>query len=668
MSSTEPDQTADALGLLPARVAFGDEGAPWASGYDDVYFSADDGLAESAHVFIEGNDLDRRWADWADRRAFVVAETGLGTGRNLVLAWHRFIQTAPPGARLHVVSIEKHPLARPDLERIWAAWPAWANYARRLREVWPAPVRGVHRRRLAPRVTVDLIFDDVLAGLACFDGRADAWFLDGFAPARNPRMWQPAVFGAIAAASRPGATFATYSCAGAVRRGLGEAGFNCVKRAGFGRKRDMLVGRLQRADEPSVEPRRAQRPWFTPPRPTAGRHIAVLGAGIAGAATAEALARRGCRVQVFDPQGVAGGASGNAQAALYVRPSAAADQRTRFYLAALDYTLAWLARLDPGRSLWSDCGLLQLALQAKEATRQRRCIERLALPAELLQLLDAGAAAERAGAPLSSTVHSALYYPRAGWVRPDALCHALLENAAASLYQSAVTRLEARGDSWRLTVADGSVAEADQVVLACGSAASALSEDLGRFEAVRGQVSLFDISHGNQGQTPQSVVCGRGYATPLLGDRLSVGASFRPEISHDQPRPEEDGDNLAMLAETLPGLATTLVGGPSASRVGWRCVSPDRLPCVGPVPDRLAWRRDYAALALDANRVAAIPGVLRSGLWASIAHGAQGMVSAPLAAELLAGSICGEPLPLAADLVDALHPGRWLIRDLVRGR
>ncbi|WP_423821704.1 bifunctional tRNA (5-methylaminomethyl-2-thiouridine)(34)-methyltransferase MnmD/FAD-dependent 5-carboxymethylaminomethyl-2-thiouridine(34) oxidoreductase MnmC [Salinisphaera sp. SPP-AMP-43] len=668
MSPNESDNTPDALGLPPAQIGFASARTPHASDYDDVYFSSDDGLAESAHVFIAGNDLDRRWADWPDQRAFVVAETGLGTGRNLLLAWHRFIQVAPPGTRLHLVSIEKHPLRRDDVERIWAAWPAWTDYAKRLCDVWPAPVRGVHRRRLDDRVTVDLIFDDVLAGLACFDGRADAWFLDGFAPARNPRMWQPAVFEAVAAASRPGATFATYSCAGAVRRGLDAAGFDCAKRPGFGRKRDMLVGRRPSADQPSVDPRRVHRPWFTPPCPGPARHIAVVGAGIAGAATAEALARRGCRVQVFDPQGVAGGASGNSQAALYVRPSAAADPRTRFYLSALDYTLAWLARVDPGRLLWSDCGLLQLALNAKEATRQSRCVERLALPTELLQPLDADTAAERAGATLSSAVRGALYYPQAGWVRPDALCQALLENAGASLYQTAVTALEPQAHGWRLETADGALGHADQVVLACGSAASALSDDLGHFEAVRGQVSLFDTRHAMGRQTPRAVVCGRGYVAPPLGDQLAVGASFRPEASHDQPRPQEDRDNLAMLAETLPELGATLAERPSASRVGWRCVSPDRLPCVGPVPDRDAWRRDYAELALDANRVAELPGAMRPGLWVSTAHGAQGMVSAPLAAELLASSICDEPRPLAADLVDAVHPGRRLIRALVRGR
>lgn len=656
---------AERLGVEPATLDL--TGAtPRAPAYDDIYFSADGGLAESRHVFIDGNDLRRRLAQWRGPRAFVIGETGFGTGRNVLVAWQILREVARAATRLHIVSIERHPPRARDLAALWAAYPGLAPEARRLGECWPALMRGTHRLRLDDRVTLDLIFDDVEIALGGFDGRADAWFLDGFAPARNPAMWSRAVFDRLAAASRPAATFATYTCARLVREHAAAAGFVCGKRPGAGRKRDMLCGHLGAAAGAAHEASiRGRRPWFEPPPAAGAGPVAIIGAGIAGATVAEALARRGHVCDVYDPQGGPGGASANAQAALHVRPAAGGDARTRFNLAALAYTQRWLADFDPTRHLWTDCGLLQLACDAKDAARQKRCIETLDLPATMVESVDARTAADLAGMALAPAVRGGLYYPHAGWVRPDALCRRLLAHSGATLHRVAVDALTGRGDRWRLLCGDGRVAEYAHVVLACAHHAERLCPDLPPLAAVRGQISTFAPDDTLAG--PACVVCGRGTVMPRLGDGLHVGASFVRDADDARPRAAEDMANLDRLAGLAPRLAGRL-GPPVAARAAFRCSGHDRLPYVGPVPDADAWRRDYAALALDARRVLHSPGVHRSGLWASVAHGANGLVGAPLAAEMLASRMLDEPMPRSAAEVDALHPGRRLIRELIRGR
>ncbi|MFP4263354.1 MAG: tRNA (5-methylaminomethyl-2-thiouridine)(34)-methyltransferase MnmD, partial [Halomonas sp.] len=282
-----PDGLPPLAALETARLDWrddaGGEAAPHSAAFDDVYFSRHDGRAETEHVFLMGNRLPERFAAWQEGRPFVIGETGFGTGLNLLCAWACFDAHAPAGARLHLVSTEKFPLAPEALARALSAWPDLAERARALLDQWPHPVAGIHRLWLDDRVTLDLHLGDAAERLALLEGRVDAWFLDGFAPAKNPEMWRPELFTALAARSRPGATFATFTCAGVVKRGLEGAGFAWRKAPGFGRKREMLVGEIA---APPADARRRDTPWFTPPAPRPPRRVAVIGAGIAGASAA----------------------------------------------------------------------------------------------------------------------------------------------------------------------------------------------------------------------------------------------------------------------------------------------------------------------------------------------------------------------------------------------
>ncbi len=644
--------------------------APHSSAFDDVYFSRHDGRAETEHVFLEANRLPERFRAWPEGRPFVIGETGFGTGLNMLCAWACFDAHAPDHARLHLVSTELYPLERRDLARALEAWPDLAGRAAALLAQWPEPVSGVHRLWLDKRVTLDLHFGDTTERLRCLDGRVDAWFLDGFAPARNPDMWQPTLFAAMAARSRPGATFATFTCAGVVKRGLAAAGFAWRKVPGFGRKREMLAGEI--LDPPADERRRAT-PWFTPPAPGPGQRVAVIGGGIAGTSVAAALARRGVPVTLIDREAPGAGASGNRQGMLYVKLAAETNDQSRCYLAGLLHSRRWLDALDPDGTLWHPCGVLQLATGPREAKRQARFLDNHPLPESVVRAISSAQASQLAGIPVES---DGLEYPLAGWVRPDALCRRLAATPGVTLQRGEVHDITATPEGWRLsmTVDEGaSELEADQVVIATASLANGFAQTAELpLQPVRGQVSSLTLPEG--APAPNRVICAGGYVAPPLEGQLTFGATFRPNETDARVSDADHRTNRDELTRTLPGYAAALEASGASldattleGRAAVRAASPDKTPYAGPVPDAAAWREAYAVLAKDATRIPDIAGQHHPGLWISTAHGSRGLASAPLCAEVIASRICDEPMPLEAPLVDHLHPGRRLIRDLIRG-
>ncbi|PMR76080.1 bifunctional tRNA (5-methylaminomethyl-2-thiouridine)(34)-methyltransferase MnmD/FAD-dependent 5-carboxymethylaminomethyl-2-thiouridine(34) oxidoreductase MnmC [Billgrantia endophytica] len=644
------------------------ETAPLSAQFDDVYFSRQDGRTETEHVFLAGNDLSNRFASWPAGRPFVIGETGFGTGLNMLCAWACFDAHAPSAARLHLVSTERYPLSREDIERALSAWPTLASRAERLVRQWPQPVAGVHRLWLDERVTLDLHFGDAAERLQLLEGEVDAWFLDGFAPSKNPDMWRPELFAAMASRSRPGATFATFTCAGIVKRGLAEAGFTWRKVPGVGRKREILTGHIA---EPPTLALRGSSPWFTPPPRRAARHVAVIGAGIAGTSMARSLARRGLRVTLLDREAPGAGGSGNRQGVLYIKLAADPNDHSRFYLAGLQHTLRWLQHLDPGHELWSPCGLLQLAMTDREARRQVRFLAAHRLPQALLAGVDADTATQQAGVELD---HSGLSYPAAGWVRPGALCQFLASGPGVDFRRGEVTALDVTQAGWKLSLADGEALEVDQVVIANADTANRFAPTHGlTLQVIRGQISQLTLPEG--APALYRVVCGGGYVTPALDGVLTFGATFLPNDAGTAIREDDHAANLAELEKGLPAFTRALreagVSLDPAScqgRASVRAASPDKSPYAGPVPDVAAWRKDYAVLAKDATLRPAVAGRHHPGLWISAAHGARGMASAPLCAELIASRICDEPLPLEWPLVDHLHPGRRVLRDLARGK
>ena len=647
-----------------------DDDVAFAAHFDDVYFSREDGRQETEHVFIKHNQLPERFAVWQNRRPFVIGETGLGSGLNMLCAWTCFETYAPSEARLHLVSFERFPLCRDDLQRMLSAWPALKDKAQRLIQLWPQPVLGVHRLPLSDRVTLDIHLGDVIERLGQCEGRIDAWFLDGFAPSKNPDMWQPALYDGMARASRPGATFATFTSAGEVRRGLKAAGFECQKVEGFGRKREMVCGSIS---VPPADRRRQRTPWYIPSEEgDIPQHVAVVGAGIAGTSTAHALARRGIRVSLIDPKTPGSEGSGNLQGAMYVKLAVNTNLQSRFYLSTLLYIRRLLDSLDPKHTLWHDCGVLSLATTEKEAQRQRHFLANHSLPDTVMKGLSAHEVRTLVNTTLPDEVYHGLLSPLAGWVRPYLICETLAATPGVTHYRHAMTDLTAKGKGWTVTLDDGSSLAADAVVMANAWRANRIAP-LAHLPLmpIRGQVSNVPVKEGTP--SPACVVCASGYAPPALHGRQCFGATFSPRLTDDSLIMEDHLHNVDELQAMLPDCADALTaqGWKEAmeGKAGIRCASPDKSPFVGQAPIAEQWQHDYAGLADDAKRFASdVAGHYHPNLWLSVAQGSRGMVGSPLCAELLASRICHEPLPLEMAIVDHLQPGRRLIADLKRSK
>ncbi|CAI1734613.1 tRNA 5-methylaminomethyl-2-thiouridine biosynthesis bifunctional protein MnmC [Serratia ficaria] len=666
--------------IQTATLTWNEQGTPVSKQFDDVYFSNQDGLEETRYVFLGGNRLPQRFAAHP-RPLFVVAETGFGTGLNFLTLWQAFaaFRQAQPAARLqrlHFISFEKFPLQQADLAAAHARWPELAPYAEELRAQWPLPLPGCHRLLLAEgRITLDLWFGDVNELLphfdASMDNQIDAWFLDGFAPSKNPDMWTERLFAAMARFARPQGSFATFTAAGFVRRGLQQVGFQVNRCKGFGQKREMLAGELP-ADAPAA-PHPA--PWFHRPAAENTADIAIIGGGVASALAALALLRRGARVTLYcaDAQPAAG-ASGNRQGALYPLLNGSGDALESFFSAAFPFARRqYDALLRQGVSFahqW--CGVSQLAYDDKNAAKIANILK-VERPAALAMAVDRPALSELCGV---DSGFGGITYPLGGWLCPAELTRSAIELARklgmTCRYEFDARALSRQDAGWRVDFANGESARHATVILANGHRLADLAptEALPLY-AVRGQVSHIPTTPA---LSPlKQVLCYDGYLTPVNADngQHCIGASYQRGDTDTDYREEEQQDNRARLLRCLPEQEWPQQVDVSArqARCGVRSATRDHLPMVGALPDYQATLAQYQNLQRQNQRgeaVAEAPAY--PGLFVIGGLGSRGLCSAPLAAEILAAQLFGEPLPGDAKMLAALNPNRMWVRKLLKGR
>lgn len=609
--------------LVAAKPAFLPDGTLYSPLYEDVYASAAGGLAETRHVFLCGNGLLDRWRGCL---RFVIVETGFGAGLNFLATWAAWRQSAASGARLHYLSAEKHPFGVSDFAHVIAAWPELASLASELREQYPPLVPGFHRMHFAAgRVTLTLLFGDALDMLRQVDARADAFYLDGFAPANNPEMWTKDLFGELARLARPGATAATYTVAGSVRAGLSSAGFTVGRREGFGPKREMLVAHY--AERPKAEPDEMPR-----------SQALVIGAGLAGTSCAAQLASRGWEVQIIERHSApAQEASGNPAGLLMPVFSADWNPATRLTVPSFVYAIQWLNALTRrgNAPVWKQSGVLQLARDHAHLERQRRIAEGFALPDDLVRLVSVEEGAALCGAPVAGP---GWWLRSAGWADPGAVCRANLAaggDAVQCRFEREAARLRRAGDDWEVLDASGSLlGRAPVVILANAHAARTLAGGQGlALTPTRGQVSFVPQPAGQQLSMP---VCRDGFITPAVDGAFCLGASFDAVGDDPQPRESDHAANLERLERLLPGFNTGLDPAALRGRVSFRTVTPDRLPLAGVLP--LAGGQ---------------------GVFACLGLASRGLTWAPLLGEIAVCRITGEPLPIERDVLKWLAPGRF---------
>jgi tRNA 5-methylaminomethyl-2-thiouridine biosynthesis bifunctional protein len=608
MPSPLPPATATIL-----SPAIWEDGAPRSRENGDVYFSRDDGLAESRAVFLTGAGLP---GAWSGLRQFTVGEVGFGAGLNVAALLELWDRTRPPDGHLSVFTIEAFPLTADDAARALAAWPELGAAAELLVARWPGRARGFHRVDLPEfAATIDVAVMEAAEALDAWGGAADAWFLDGFAPPLDPHIWRQQVIDLVARRSSPRARAATYTVAGSVRRALTAAGFAVERAPGHGRKRERLEARLTSVGEARRRPRDAR--------------VAIIGAGIAGAALRRAFAALGVEAAVFDAKGIGSGGSG--------APAALMAPRLDAGLAAPAALFAQAGRA--ARRLYEGIpgavishGALQLEAGPKDRARFASIAGSDLFEPGDMTVTSVGDTGDRLGetAPPGLTIASAIV------VDPAAVLDAWL----GSVTRARIVAVERGGDGatppWRLRGEDGAViGTADVVCVAAGMGAGGLIAGLG-LTPVRGQVTFTEAAG------PFAAAVFGAYAIPTRRGIL-VGATHDRGDTSIEPRSEDRQRNLDAIGASLPKLAQALAAVPLADWCAVRATTRDYLPLAGPIAGE-------------------------EGLWVLAGLGSRGFCLAPLLAEHVAASALDAPSPLPGALATLVDPSRFAARAARKGR
>ncbi|MCR6476263.1 FAD-dependent 5-carboxymethylaminomethyl-2-thiouridine(34) oxidoreductase MnmC [Variovorax sp. ZS18.2.2] len=593
--------------------------------FDDIYHTETGALAQARHVFLDGCGLPQAWAGQPQWR---ILETGFGLGLNFLTTWQAWRSDANRPRMLHFVSVEAHPVGADDLLRAAEAYPELASLARELVAQWHGLLPGFHRLAFDDgRVLLTLCIGDVQAMLRAQRFEADSLFLDGFSPQQNPAMWSPDTLKAVSRFARQGTGLATWTYARAVRDALSQNGFQLERREGLLPKRDCLGGVFAPAWT-------VRRRGPAPARIEVPGRCAVIGAGLAGAAVAASLARRGWQVTVLDAASrPASGASGLPVGVLAPHVSPDDALLSRLTRAGIRSTWLELERLlEEGRD-WRAGGVLERRPEGdtRVPAGWSDSGPNESWPASAGQLTAAGLPAD---AP-------AIWHARAGWVRPSRLIEVWLRQPGVEFRGNAsVARVTRNADGWHLfDAANHLLIAADRVVVAAGFESGRFAPGL-PLQPVRGQVAW---GRTNDSALPATPLNGDGHLIAHVPDAEGAllwlaGATFDRDSTDLAPNADDSAANRDRLARLHPTAAAAL--GPAFERgevnawIGVRCASGDRRPLVGPLDEEA------------------------SGLWACTALGSRGLSFAALCAELLAAQWHGEPLPLPATLAKALGTQR----------
>lgn len=621
--------------IVPARVDFSTPETPQAPDYGDVYHSKSGAFDQARHTFLNGNGLPGRWQG---RSRFVILETGFGLGNNFLATWAAWLADPQRSERLVFISIEKHPLLREDMARAHEG-SSEAALAEQLLAQWPPLTPNLHRLEFdVGRVELLLALGDVRPWLTELVAEVDAFYLDGFALAGNPEMWDPYTLKLLGRLAKQDSTLASWCSAGPVRQALRAASFEVKKKPGLPPKWHMTTARFAPRHQ-------IQRPPGREPLAPDARSALIIGAGLAGAACAHALRAQGIACAVLDAHAApAQEASGNPAGLFHGTLNPDDGLHARFNRAAALATATLLEKLPiPGLQR----GLLRLELE-RDLARMQVQIDRLGLPADYVQAISSEEAAERSDLPLNQP---AWFYPAGGALPPQALVRALLADTPVRLSNpvARIARSEA-GDWQAFDAQDQLLAQAPALVLAGGHAALPLLQSLAPdLPLTRQRGQLTHLPHAKP--LPRMPVAGAGYALADGEGGIYCGATSQDEDLDPALRKADQAQNLQQWA-ALAGLAD-VPQAPLAGRVGWRLLSPDRLPLVGGVP-----LPDYQGRDDQPRLLPRMPGLVLC-----TALGSRGITWAALCGQVAAALLTGAPLPIEAGLLDAIDPARFRVRQ-----
>lgn len=593
------------LGDQPSSVEFG-----------DIYHAAD-GVAEVLRVFADPIGFDERCAA-AGSAPFAIGEVGFGSGLNFVTFAQRFLDRAPIGARLHFVSFEARPIAGADFVRL--ALRRGQPLYRELARVYPPLLPGWHRRTLGDkRIRLSVYFGDVAEGLADLGGRLpapmSAWLLDGFDPRRNPACWSAEVLRGVAALSGTGAAIATFTASGAVRRGLTEAGFAMRRIDQRPHKHHTLAGTFTGAGAAA--------------RPRA-RHVAVIGAGLAGVCTSYVLAAAGIRTTLIerDPEAALGLPGTVLHTRLRTDAMPASRMRRTAYFFAGDFYRQ--LQLRPS-------GALQFAGANLDQARMEAIAAAFAASGPWLQPVDAATASSIAGVPLRE---AGLYFGDSYVVDGATVATRINSPACLDRVHGALAAIEHTPNGLHLAIVRATtraMLEVDAVVLCTGCPPPIAQAATLEVLPVAGQMEIASIA-----PRPSVPIFSQGYLCPLGDGQFALGATY------EQAPWTAARATTFNLERAAAWWRRASVGGLSVTRTGSvrgvRGVSSDRLPLIG-----------------------ALTGVDQAGIYLNLAHGSNGTATAPLGAAMIAELLGGEFAPITRPEFDAVAPARFVARQARRG-
>lgn len=670
-----------------ATVHFNQQGTPVADEFDDVYFSNDSGIDETLHVFLAGNKLPERWLEHTTAH-FVVAETGFGTGLNCLVAMQafaRFRRQHPdhPLKRLFILTTECFLLKQEDAGRALAHFPALAEATAALLTQYPVNLAGCHRLDFSAfSTTLDIWVGDVHGILPEWhnpvNGLVDAWFLDGFAPSKNPQMWTASLYKQMARLSKPGATFATFTAAGLVKRGLAEHGFEVKKCRGFGRKRDMLAGtwpagpRSQDVTATKKAVSYSGGPYYRYSQNAlkSGDHVAVVGAGISGAMAALALTRRGLQVTLITKATQpADGASGNPQGGFYPQLHAQRSPASELQAHSFIYSKRFYDTLLKQGATFAHqwCGVLLLEFNEKVAARHKIMRQQQTWPDALLTDVDANQASELANIEVPYPAH---FCADGGWISPPELVDALIKQAESTGLLTLQTNTQVTGfsqtsDQVTLVTNQGNKVFS-QAIFATGESSALNLEQYLPLRLVRGQVEAI----ASQGELShlKTVLCHKGYLTPAFQGQHAMGSTYIKNETDTQTRGEESEQNQSLhqriLGETEWARHLKINGN---ARAAIRQTLPDHQPASGSLPVTPENCEPWLVLG-KGIKLSQVPPPEPQRVNVLLGFGSRGLTTAPLMAEVLISQMTGEPLPLSDTLLKTVNPQRFIIRQCIRSQ
>ncbi|PKH86592.1 bifunctional tRNA (5-methylaminomethyl-2-thiouridine)(34)-methyltransferase MnmD/FAD-dependent 5-carboxymethylaminomethyl-2-thiouridine(34) oxidoreductase MnmC [Colwellia sp. Bg11-28] len=666
------------------KLSYQKDGTPYCQRFDDIYFESESGYQQSDFVFIQKNKIGLRLQ--IAKQTFTVAETGFGTGLNFLLTLQAYqkaqqvssFQLAP----LHFISVEKYPLTKEQLVQSLSILPQLQSLALTFINSYPdCPVEEFGQEFKTTffngQVRLTLIFDDAAQGFSSLncskEGLVDAWYLDGFTPAKNPDMWSKDLFSQIGRLSKDQATLTTFTVAGFVKRQLRDIGFRLEKLLAKGKKKEMLSAVMQ--SNPITNKGYYLRPLITKPQ-----HVSIIGGGIASACAAYALTKQGVKVTLYcKDTSLAQGGSSNAIGALYPLLHQQEDDISSFYQQAFWRAKALYTEIaEQGFSFahqW--CGLLEVSYKEALIKRQQAFESLNTWPNELIHGVNAKQASELANIDLP---YGGLFMPNAGWMSPQDLVKQIF-NAAKSttrlkiMTDTHITKIQQvanpssneNGTSWSLTSNQGEFNAS--VLVICGGADAIEIEQLKSLPltATRGQVT--SMKSNKKINKLSTIICHKGYLTPENNGIHCIGATFQKNDTNITTNKADDDYNLTMLTKCLPELSSTIDWQEqdiSSSKARLRCMSQDHLPLVGAVPDIKEHVATYSHLAKDKNWKYSQAAPCIDNLYVLLGLGARGLCSAPLAADILTAELCNTPYPVDSQMLFNLSPNRFIIRDIIK--